>query len=151
MTVNWKDLAAGMIFFIIGTFFCIYAVSSLTLGTSFRMGPGYFPMLAGGLVALLGVIIVIKGIGSLPTPFGTIPWRGLVLINLAPIVFGICVRGLGLAPTIALASLITCFASYKVGPLKAVAITGVLTVFCLAISHYGLGLPIPLLGPWLHL
>jgi hypothetical protein len=46
--------------------------------------------------------------------------------------------------------MITCFASYKVGFVKALAITAVLTVFCLGVFHYGLGLPIQVFGPWLH-
>jgi hypothetical protein len=31
-----------------------------------------------------------------------------------------------------------------------VVITAVLTAFCLAVFHYGLGLPIPVIGPWLQ-
>ena len=93
MTINWKDVAAGLIFFCIGAFFCIYAVTTLAIGTSFRMGPGYFPMLSGGLVALLGLIIAIGGIGKRTTEFGAVPWRGLILVSLAPVVFGACVRG----------------------------------------------------------
>lgn len=150
MQVNGKDVAAGLIFIAIGTAFCVIAWTTLTMGTSSRMGPGYFPFIAGILVMVLGLFIIISGFGHETTPFGSVPWRGAILISLAPIVFGICIRGLGLGPTIALASMITCFASYKVGFLQALAITAVLTVFCLGVFHYGLGLPIQVFGPWLH-
>jgi hypothetical protein len=148
--LNAKDLAAGLIFICIGVLFCVVALSTLNVGEPSRMGPGFFPILAGGLVILLGIAICVKGVGHENTEFGAVPWRGLILISVAPIVFGICIRGLGLGPTAALTSIITCFASYKVGPVRAVVITAVLTAFCLAVFHYGLGLPIPVIGPWLQ-
>lgn len=148
MQVNGKDLAAGVLFIAIGAAFCVTAWFTLTMGTLSRMGPGYFPFIAGILVMGFGLLILVNGIGRETEPFGSIPWRGAILVSLAPIVFGISVQGLGLAPAIALASLVACFASYKVGPAMALTVTAVLTVFCLGVFHYGLGLPIPVFGPW---
>ena len=41
---SMKDLLAGLIFVSIGLAFA-YAALSYDLGTAFRMGPGYFPIL----------------------------------------------------------------------------------------------------------
>jgi hypothetical protein len=149
MRANLKDVAAGLFFIVVGVFVAFYAMTHLTMGTSFRMGPGYFPAFTGGLVALLGLVILLRAPVTQATPFGAVPWRAMALISLAPVVFGICIRGLGFAPTVALTCLITCFASYKVGLLKALGITAVLTAFCLGVFHFGLGLPIEVIGPWL--
>ena len=78
-----------------------------------------------------------------------VPWRGLVLILAAPVVFGLTVRGLGLLPAIALVALISSFASRRMRPVLAAAITVVLTAFCVLVFNVGLGLPIRLIGPWL--
>ena len=39
-----KDLSAGAIFIAIAAFFLSSAWLNLEIGTSFRMGPGYFPV-----------------------------------------------------------------------------------------------------------
>jgi hypothetical protein len=66
----------------------------------------------------------------------------------APIVFGATVRGLGLVGATALVVLLSAFASRRVSPGFAVVLAVSLTLFCVAIFHYGLGLPIRLFGPW---
>ena len=49
MRINAIDAAVGVIFILIGAFFAIFALNYLPLGTSNRMGPGYFPTMVGGL------------------------------------------------------------------------------------------------------
>lgn len=41
-------------FMAFGGFFCLYSVYNYNIGTAFRMGPGYFPMLLGGFLFFLG-------------------------------------------------------------------------------------------------
>ena len=147
--MNLKDIGAGLVFIAIGAFFSIDAAMGLTIGTTLQMGPGYFPAVLGGVLAAFGAAIAVRGLGRAPSPFGAVSWRGVVLIGLAPIVFGATIRGLGLAPAIVLTTLISVFASRKVGLLKATLLTLGLLIFCVAVFHYGLGLPTPLLGPWL--
>ena len=48
-----KDLLAGLVFIVFGLAFAI-AASRYQLGTAFRMGPGYFPVVLGGCLVLLG-------------------------------------------------------------------------------------------------
>jgi hypothetical protein len=148
--MNLKDIGAGLVFIAIGVFFSVEAAMNLAIGTSLAMGPGYFPAVVGGVLAVFGVAIALRGLGAAPSPFGAVSWRGVALIGLAPIVFGATVRGLGMAPTIVLTTLISVFASHRVGLVKALALTAGLTVFCVLVFHYGLGLPTPLLGSWLR-
>ena len=55
------DLVAGGIFVALGLAFAIGA-RSYELGTAFRMGPGYVPLVLGGLLALLGLAVIGNGV-----------------------------------------------------------------------------------------
>lgn len=147
--LNLRDAAAGAIFFAIGAAFALGA-RSLESGSAFRMGPGYFPLLLSVILMLLGAIIIASSFASQNQPLGPVPWRGLVLVLAAPVVFGLSVRKLGLAPAIVLTVVLAVYASRRSRLWLAAAMAAGLTIFCLAVFSYGLGLPLPLLGPWLR-
>ncbi|MFI9556289.1 tripartite tricarboxylate transporter TctB family protein [Nonomuraea endophytica] len=146
---SFPDVLAGGIFVLIGGAF---AAGSLgyELGTPLRLGPGAFPLLAGLIVAALGLAIVIKGLvaGEL-IEFGPIPWRAVAAIAAALVFFGLTVRGLGFVPASAVTVLLATLASTRVRPLMAVAVTAGLTAAATVIFVVGLRLRIPLIGPWL--
>ena len=90
-----KDFFAGLLYVVVGTAFAIGAFN-YTIGTSARMGPGYFPMLVGGLLAILGAIICVKAlVVETPDgdPIGKWAWRPLFFIVLANFLFGILLGG----------------------------------------------------------
>ena len=144
------DILAGLIFVAFGLAFAITSLS-YELGTPLRMGPGYFPLALGGVLVLLGLLIVGKGFipSSSAEGFGSVPWRGLFLIVLAVLFFGLTVRGLGLVPATAVTALLTALASYRTGILAALAIAAGLTMLCMLIFVLALQLRLPLFGPWL--
>jgi hypothetical protein len=148
MSFNIRDSGAGLIFIVIGLLFGLGAMD-LELGTPLRMGPGYFPLILAGLLVVLGLVIVVYGLGHTATGRLTIAWRGLVAILAAPVVFGLTVRGLGLAPALALVALISAFGSHRMSAALAIALAVGLSVFCVLIFSLGLGLPLRLFGPWL--
>jgi uncharacterized membrane protein len=147
--LNLRDAAAGAIFFVIGAAFALGA-RSLETGSAFRMGPGYFPLLLSVILMLLGAIIIASSFASQNQPLGPVPWRGLVLVLAAPVVFGLSVRKLGLVPAIVLTVVLAVYASRRSRLWLAAAMAAGLTIFCLAVFSYGLGLPLPLLGPLLR-
>jgi hypothetical protein len=148
MLINSKDLIAGAVFIAIGAVFTIGAMIDLRMGTAFQMGPGYFPTVIGGILIVLGILIALTAVGSAPSPYGPVSWRGLMLITLAPILFGVLVRGLGLVLSLGLVVAISTFASRRMTAPLALALTAGLTLFCIAVFSYGLGLPLRLFGPW---
>lgn len=143
-----KDMAAGMLFVAIGLFF-LFGAQSLDIGTAVKMGPGYVPLVLSGILIALGIAIGVKSFAMPNEPIGTIPWRGLVLVLAAPVIFGATVRGLGLIAALAIAVFITTFASRRMTIPLAIGLTLALTVFCVLVFSYGLGLPLRLKGPWL--
>ncbi len=146
---NVKDLAAGAVFAAIGLAFMAGALT-LDIGSAFKMGPGYFPLVLSGLLALLGLIVMARSVNMPPETIGTVPWRGLVLILAAPVIFGMTVRGLGLLIALPLAIVSAAAASRRTGLVAAIALVAGLSVFCVLVFSYGLGLPLPLLGRWLR-
>jgi uncharacterized protein YggT (Ycf19 family) len=147
---SFPDVLAGGIFVVIGGAFVVGSLG-YELGTPLRMGPGYFPLLVGGIVGGLGLAIVLKGlIAGEVISFGTIPWRAVVAIVLAVLFFGFTVRRLGFVPTSAVTALLTTLASSRVRPLQAVIVAAGLTTASTLIFVIGLQLRIPLWGPWLQ-
>jgi hypothetical protein len=76
---NAKDFWAGLMFFAIGLAFVIIAAGSpefldklfgtklipgYQMGSAVRMGPAYFPVLLGALLALLGAVVLIRSFAS---------------------------------------------------------------------------------------
>ena len=145
------DILAGLIFVTFGLAFAITSLS-YELGTPLRMGPGYFPLVLGGILVFLGLLIMGKGFmsgSSADERLGSVPWRGLFLIVVAVLFFGLTVRGLGLVPATAVTALLTALASHRTSILAAVAIAVGLTVLCVLIFVLALQLRLPLFGPWL--
>lgn len=147
---NVRDMAAGAMFAAIGLAFLVGALM-LDIGTAFKMGPGYFPLVLSGILVLLGILVMVKSLNAAPEAIGAVPWRGLVLILAAPIIFGATVRGFGLVIALPLAIFAAASASRRTSLITGVALVVGLTVFCILVFSYGLGLPLPLFGRWLKL
>ncbi|GAA0459889.1 membrane protein [Actinoplanes capillaceus] len=140
------DVLAGGVFAVIGG---VFVVGSLGYdrGTPLRMGPGYFPLLVGAIVTVLGLVILVKGlIAGSDLPFDAVPWRAIVLVTVAVVFFGVFVRVLGFVPTSFVTALLTAFASRRVRPLTALAVAAGLTVAATLIFIVGLQLRLPLWG-----
>jgi len=100
-----KDFFSGLMFIIVGGAFGWGSYSSYSVGTGARMGPGYFPLLLGALLALLGFAVLLTSVlareEQADHEIGSIAWRPLFFILLANLSFGVCLGGLpaiGLQP-----------------------------------------------------
>ncbi|UXU76461.1 MULTISPECIES: tripartite tricarboxylate transporter TctB family protein [unclassified Paracoccus (in: a-proteobacteria)] len=142
------DLTAGLLLMATAGFFG-WQTMDLEIGSSLRMGPGYFPMMLSILLFALGALIALKSLGREDEPIGPIAWRGILLILPAPIFFGLTVRGLGFVPALFLATLIAAQASRRMRPLPALILAILVTILSTLIFSYGLGLPFRRFGPWL--
>ena len=91
-----KDFLSGLMFLVVGGVFA-WGATHYSIGTGARMGPGYFPMMLGIILAILGAVILM---GSLivETPDGDkvskIAWKPLGYILGANLVFGALLGGL---------------------------------------------------------
>jgi hypothetical protein len=146
MTFNRNDVGAGVIFIALGLFFGILTLMELNIGTARRMGPGYFPIMLAGILIVFGAAVVFKGIGHQDVARGPLPWRGLAVLLSVPVIFGLLIRPLGMAPVLLITTFITSFASKRMSVLAAIALSVGLTIFCILVFSMALGLPLRVFG-----
>lgn len=91
-----KDFFAGLIFMAVGVSFA-WGSGNYNIGTAAKMGPGYFPLVLGILLALLGGFITFKALvveteeGEKVTGWA---WKPLLSIIAANLAFGLLLGGL---------------------------------------------------------
>jgi hypothetical protein len=143
-----KDFWIGFIFLFFGLAAIIIG-RDYAMGSAGRMGPAYFPSLLGALLSLVGLIGVIRSFVRVGEPVGKFHIKDIVLILLAVVLFGFLMRGAGLVPAALVLVLMSAYASPKFtwGPSLLLAIG--LAVFAVVVFVKLLGLPMPILGPWL--
>jgi len=147
ITRNAKDFWTGVIYIAVGSA-AIFMSRDYGMGTAVKMGPAYFPTVLSALLILIGSLSVIRAFLKQGTPIGTVAWKGLVLIIAATVLFGLIVRGAGLAIALPLLIMISAFASTRFRWQYALALSVGVTVFCILIFQVGLGVPLPILGSW---
>ena len=146
-----RDVLAGLIFVALGLGFAGGA-TGYEIGDPVRMGPGYFPLVLGGILAALGAVIAGKGLLAADgEAIGTIPWRAIVLIVAAVIFFGLTVRGLGLIPATFITILLSAVASRRATPIGVALLSVGMTVVCVLVFVVALSVRLPLIGPWIPL
>ena len=91
-----KDFFSGLLYACVGGAFAIGA-TGYKIGTSARMGPGFFPLLLGVLLAVIGLFIMFKAM-VVKTPngdkIGKWAWKPLFFIIAGNLLFGILLGGL---------------------------------------------------------
>jgi hypothetical protein len=74
-----------------------WGASTYSVGTGARMGPGYFPLMLGVLLAILGAVIIFESLvveTEDGEKIGAWAWRPLIFIISANLVFGLALGGL---------------------------------------------------------
>ncbi len=96
MIKSQKDFYSGLMFMLIGGAFA-WGATSYSVGTGARMGPGYFPLLLGIVLAVLGAGILFYSLVEHTEdgePVGKFAWRPIVFVLGANVAFGILLAGL---------------------------------------------------------
>lgn len=97
MTIkSQRDFGAGLMFTVVGGGFA-YGASTYQVGDAARMGPGYFPLMLGVILALMGLVVLAKSfVHGSPDgdKIGAIAWRPLCFVLLANVAFGVLLIGL---------------------------------------------------------
>jgi hypothetical protein len=91
-----KDFFAGLMFAVVGIAFA-WGATTYNIGAGARMGPGYFPLMLGILLAGLGAFIIFESLVVATEdgePVGKWAWKPLGFIIGANLLFGILLGGL---------------------------------------------------------
>lgn len=149
-----RDVAGGALVMALGAGFLLLG-RELPMGTSFRMGPGYFPTILGWLLVALGAVLaglaLARGVAGAARAEHGWPWRAIALVIGSVVFFGVTLRGIGLAPAILVVAFATAWASRYASAMASVPLALGLAAFCTFLFLRGLGLPLPMVGPWLDL
>jgi hypothetical protein len=90
-----KDFFAGLLYMLIGIAFA-WGATNYNIGDGARMGPGYFPLLLGIVLAVIGGIVLFQSL-VVETPdgdkIGRWAWKPLLFIIASNFLFGILLGG----------------------------------------------------------
>ena len=142
-----KDFWTGLIYIFFGGT-AILIARDYGMGAAIKMGPAYFPTILGGVLFAIGAIAVIRSFIVPGTPIGAFAFKGLALVSVSVLMFGFIVRGAGLAFALPLLVIISAGASARFRWRPTLLIAAGLTIFCILVFVKGLGIPLPILGPW---
>ena len=96
MIKSQKDFYSGLMFAGVGAAFATGS-TNYSIGSAARMGPGYFPLVLGVLLTVLGTAIAFKATvveTEDGDPVGRWGWRPLFFVLMANFVFGVLLAGL---------------------------------------------------------
>ncbi len=139
-----KDFLAGLLFLVIGVAAMVVA-REYPFGTAMRMGSGYFPTVLGGVLALFGLFLTIRGIRSRERE-GAVAWGWwpLACIAASMLLFGFLMTRLGLVPALVALFFTAALGGREFRFGEVLALTAVMTAFAVGVFVYVLKLPFAL-------
>ena len=97
MIVDQKNFFAGLFYIVVGAAFAI-AASRYQMGTSVRMGPGYFPFGVAIALAITGMIVLGSSLSksAASSTLGVWSLRNVIIVLVAVVLFGVLLEPMGL-------------------------------------------------------
>jgi uncharacterized membrane protein len=137
------DILAGIMFVGVGSL-GMWMARDYPFGSALRMGPGYFPSVLGGIMIAMGVYCLIKGLKVQDKITRTWSVRALIILPITTFVFGVMMEHLGFVPAVIVLSVMAATASPEFHWIEQLVLAVGLTIGCVALFIYGIGLPYPL-------
>jgi hypothetical protein len=148
-----RDLACGVVVALIGAW-AILQGQRYHVGTLTQMQAGYFPIVLGGILLLLGVIMVVQAVTSREAPaeqevFLPPDWRGCTAIVFGVLGFIVFGQYFGLAPAVFACVFISAIGDRSITLRGALVLSAILTVFAVGLFAYVLQIQFPVWQwPW---
>jgi Tripartite tricarboxylate transporter TctB family. len=141
---NNKDFFAGLLFLVVGLTAVTVALRNYPLGTSLNMGPGYFPVLMGSILAAFGLFIMVRGLIKGEKIAGVWGIRPLILLNLGVVTFGFIIDRFGMIPALVALFFISALGGKEFKFKEVLILTLLMSAASWAIFIYGLNVPLRL-------
>ena len=144
-----KDFWSAVLYIVLGTG-TVVASLRYEFGSPSNMGPGFFPVVLGSLLAMIGGIIAVRAFAKgdrADARVGFVNWKALALITASTVVFGLLLPLVGVLIALPLLMLMGAAASrhFRI-ELRAIIGMLLLSGACALVFVIGLGVPMPLLG-----
>ena len=137
-----KDFWAGIMLIATGAA-SIFIARDYPFGGTMRMGPGYFPSMLGGILALFGIYVMIIGLRRGEKITVHCSTRALIVLPFSLIAFGVLMTYVGFIPALAVLIFGSASAGRDFKFVEVLLLTVILTALSVAIFIWGLGLPYP--------
>lgn len=139
--LNVRDIVGGLLVGAVGLYFLAGALR-MRLGSALEMGPGYFPMLVGGLTVALGVVMVVMAIVS-SGRFESLHWRPMLAVLASVGGFALFVNWFGLIPAMAVGVALAALGDRTSRPVQTVVLAAGAAIGAWLIFRVGLDLQMP--------
>lgn len=137
-----QDIVGGGLFVGIGLFALVYA-QRWDFGQIERMGPGFFPVILGVLLIVIGLAIMLVRFRMPPVRLSADP-RAILAVGAAVALFALVLRPAGLVPTAFLTAFVASFGDPATRLWQRLALAVFVTVFSALVFVLGLGMNLPL-------
>lgn len=140
-----RDFWAGVMFVAAGLAFAIGA-RNYNIGDAAKMGPGYFPLVLGVLLALLGAFIVFEALTietSDGEPIGHFDWKTILIILGSVCLFGFLLQPAGLVVSLVVLVVASSLASHEFTWRGTIINASVMLALCLVVFVWALKLQFP--------
>lgn len=142
-----RDFVAGLMFTTFGLAVA-WISSGYEIGSARAMGAGYLPLVLGGLLAVIGLVIagaaLRQGPPSLPRVSPRIDWQPLLAITATVVLFALVIQVAGVVLTTAAVVIVSRLARRGYAWWETLILAAALTAVSVAVFYYGLGLQFPL-------
>ncbi|MHC1726230.1 MAG: tripartite tricarboxylate transporter TctB family protein [Syntrophobacteraceae bacterium] len=132
-----KDFLTGILFILFGGS-AMYFSTAHAIGSAEEMGPGYFPLVLGGCLACLGVVILSKSLlrGGAFQGWPAFHFKPPALVLSSVVLFGLLLKPLGLPGATFVLVLVCSLASHEFSWREALLNSAVLIVIVLTVFVY---------------
>jgi putative tricarboxylic transport membrane protein len=138
-----KDVWAGLMLIVIGGS-AMFIARNYPFGTALRMGPGYFPMVLGGVLILFGLVTLATGLRDGEKIGGSWSLRALIILPISLVLFGELMEHAGFIPAMLVLIFGSATASTEFRWFEVLLFSIGLTAVAVAVFVFALGLPYPL-------
>lgn len=143
MQRDWPDIFGGLVLAAIGAGAVVWAAMFYDMGTLRRMGPGFFPVVLGAALFLLGLFIALPAVGRAAATPKIEPGTAIAVLA-AILVFAIGLSRLGLAGATAATVLVATLPAPREGWLWRVLLAATVTTLTVLVFSLGLRMTLPL-------
>ncbi len=154
-----QDWWAGLMFIAVGLFFVVFAlgtpefidkivgsrlIAGYQMGSSVRMGPAYFPVVLGGLLVFLGLLVLIDSVVEEGPDIAKFHLRPVLFLGLSSLAFAYLLKPLGLVLASVALVFISAYGGHEFKWKEVAIMSVVLVVISVLVFVKALSLPFPI-------